>query len=459
MNLMAWSLPFSFEQPAWLWVCMLVPVLVIASLRSLAGLDPARRVLALVVRGVLVILLACCLAGVQRVQRNKDLTVMFLMDRSHSVQEQQEGQEEYLREVTTDIPADDRVGVIDFARGAFLEQLPMRGGYLIPPGRLPQMPDTDRTNVSAAMRLAMAMFPHDTAKRMVLLSDGNDNMGDVLAEARRAKASGVPVDVVPLWYRHRNEVFIERMIAPTYAEEGEQVPIRLVISSTDRRVTGTVSIYHNGEMVAMPPEDARVDLMPGRNTFFTKLIAGSTGAQRYEAVFRPDRETDDTVALNNTAGAFSFVSGSSNALLITPNDQENRLLADALVSENVRVTVKRIDQLGQFDLLEMMNYSTIILGNVSAGSFTDQQLDDMATYVKDMGSGLIMLGGDEGFGAGGWIGTPIEEIMPVSFEIKHKRVIPRGALVLIMHSCEIPRGNYWGKEMAKRSVDTISSQD
>ena len=47
----------------------------------------------------------------------------------------------------------------------------------------------------------------------------------------------------------------------------------------------------------------------------------------------------------------------------------------------------------------------------------------------------------------------------MSFEIKHKRVIPRGALVLIMHSCEIPRGNYWGKEMAKKSVDTISSQD
>jgi uncharacterized membrane protein len=107
----------------------------------------------------------------------------------------------------------------------------------------------------------------------------------------------------------------------------------------------------------------------------------------------------------------------------------------------------------------MMNYSTIILSNVPAATFTEQQQQELATYVRDMGSGLIMLGGHEGFGAGGWIGSPVEKVMPVSFEIKHKRVIPRGALVLIMHSCEIPRGNYWGKEMAKKSVDTISSQD
>jgi hypothetical protein len=76
-----------------------------------------------------------------------------------------------------------------------------------------------------------------------------------------------------------------------------------------------------------------------------------------------------------------------------------------------------------------------------------------------MGGGLIMTGGHEAFGAGGWIGSPLEEVMPVTFEIKHKRVIPRGALVLIMHSCEIPRGNFWGKEVAKKSVDTISSRD
>ncbi len=458
MSALALALPFDFEHPAWLWLSLLVPVMIVASLRSLAGLDPVRRVLALMVRSLLVILIACCLARIQRVQRNDDLTVMFLMDRSHSVQELQEYQEEYIREAAKGMPPEDRVGMIDFARNAYLQQLPMTGGYYISPGRLPVMPNTDRTDIASAMRLAMAMFPHDTAKRMVLMSDGNDNMGDLLTEARRAQADGIPVDVVPLRYERTNEVYFERMIAPTRAEPGEQVPIRMIMR-THRPASGTISIYHNGELVELPDEAARVNLKPGSNTFFMKLPIETTGAQTYEARFRPDKESMDTITLNNSARAFSFVSGASRVLLISANLQHDAPLAEALASENVNLEMKSIAQLGEFGLLQMSNYSSIILANVPAASFTDRQQLELAIYVKDQGGGLIMLGGDEGFGAGGWIGTPIEEVMPVTFEIKHKRVIPRGALVLIMHSCEIPRGNYWGKAMAKKSIDTISSRD
>jgi len=458
MSVLAISLPLDFEQPLWLLLCALVPVLIVTSLRSLAGLDPVRRVFAIVVRSVVVMLVAFCLARVQRVQRNDDLTVLFLMDRSHSVQAMEDEQEAFIRAAAADPPPRDRVGLIDFARAPSLQQLPMRGGYFIQPGRLPVMPNTDRTNVAAALRLAMAMFPHDTAKRVVLMSDGNDNMGDVLSEARRARADGIPIDVVPLRYQHRNEVYFDRMIAPAHAEPGEQVPIRMVLHS-EQRVEGRITVFQNGQLVNLPEANSRVTLKPGDNTFFMKLPVSSGGAQTFEAVFHPDDETMDSTSLNNTASAFSFVSGKSRALLITANPQHDEVLLDALRSERVLVEMKRIAELGDFGLLQMMNYSTIILANVPAAAFTDSQQKDFATYVKDMGSGLIMTGGDEGFGAGGWIGSPIEEVMPVSFEIKHKKVIPRGALVLIMHSCEIPRGNFWAKEMAKKSVDTISSQD
>ena len=458
MTMLAVNLPFSFEEPEWLWLCALVPVLVGVSIRSLAGLDPTRRVLAIIARSMLILLLAVCLAGVQSVRRNEDLTVMFVMDRSHSVQELQTAQEEFIAKVTKELPADDRVGMIDFARTAFLQQLPMRGGYHIPLGRLPQMPNTDRTDIAGAIRLSMAMFPHDTAKRIVLMSDGNDNMGDILGEARRCMADGIPIDVVPLWYKHHNEIYFDRMRAPTYAEQGEQVPIHMVIKS-HRPASGTISIYHNGQLVPIPLELSRVELDPGSNTFYFKLPVNTTGVQRYEATFRPDHESMDAITLNNSQSAFTFVGGSSRVLLLSTDTDFDAVLAEALASENVDVELKDVADLATFDLIEMTNYASIILSNVPATAFTEKQQHELATYVKDMGSGLIMLGGDEGFGAGGWIGTPIEEIMPVSFEIKHKKVIPRGALVLIMHSCEMPRGNYWGKEMAKKSVDTISSQD
>ena len=458
MSVAALALPFDFEQPSWLWLCLLVPLLVAASLRSLAGLDGLRRVLALSMRSLLVVLLACCLAGVRSVRRSDDVTVMFLMDRSHSVEALEASQEEFVRKSTAEVPPDDRVGLIDFARNAYLQQLPMRGGYHVPPGRLPAMASTDRTDIGAAMRLAMAMFPHDTAKRMVLLSDGNDNAGDVLAEARRAKADGIPVDVVPQWYQHRNEVYFDRMIVPAHAEPGEQLAVRMILH-TEKAVSGTIALFQNGQPVPLRDEDARVRLTPGSNTFYVKLSSPTADSQVFEAVFRPDDEAMDTVAKNNTASGFTFVSGSSRALIISPSPEHDAPLLDALLSENVNVVMKTPEELGEFGLVQSMNYATIILANVPAASFTEQQQAELATYVKDMGSGLIMLGGDEGFGAGGWIGSPVEEVMPVSFEIKHKRVLPRGALVLIMHSCEIPRGNYWGKAMAKKSVDTISSQD
>ncbi len=458
MMVFALTLPFEFNEPVWLWVCLLVPLLLVTSRRSLAGLDPVRRYAALLLRSALVIVLACCLAGLQRVQRNDDLTVMFLMDRSHSVQAMQDEQEHFMREASKDLPADDRVGVIDFARHAFLEQQPLKGGYVIPAGRFPIMQGTDRTDVASAMRLAMAMFPHDTAKRMVLLSDGNDNMGNLLEEARRAAADGIPVDIVPLRYRHKNEVYFERVIAPTHAQKGEQIPVRMVVH-TDRATSGTLLLYVNGQLLTLPEESTRLSLHAGDNTFVVTIPVLTTGAQTFEAVFRPDDVEQDTIALNNSASAFTFVSGPSRVLLITSNADSDRVLANALESEGVGVELRDVSDLGQFDLLQMVSYTSIILSNVSASNFTDDQQRDLVTYVKDMGSGLIMLGGDESFGAGGWIGSPVAEIMPVSFEIKHKRVIPRGALVIISHSCEIPRGNFWGKEMAKRSVDTISSQD
>ena len=53
MSILADWMPIAFDKPQWLWLLVLIPVLVVASLRSLAGLDPVRRALALILRSVL----------------------------------------------------------------------------------------------------------------------------------------------------------------------------------------------------------------------------------------------------------------------------------------------------------------------------------------------------------------------------------------------------------------------
>lgn len=457
MNDIAFDIPFSFDRPAWLWVLLLVPILVVASTRALAGLGSVRRALALAIRSLVIVAIVMTLARIQRVRRNENLTVMFLMDRSQSVGDHADAQEAYMEAASRGVPPKDRIGVIDFARTPYLEQLPMRGGYFLERGRLPEMPNTDRTDVASAIRLAMAMFPHDTAKRIVLMSDGNDNMGDVLSEARRAEADGVVIDVAPLWYKIRNEVYFDKMIAPGSAEVGEIVSIRMNIHSS-RSASGRIDVYHNGRKIALPPEAARKQLSPGNNSFVLKLPIESAGVQRFEARFIPDRPEMDTTTGNNQATAFTFVSARGNVAVMTMNPSHDQVLVDALRSENVKATLLDVS-VSVPDLAGLLDYSAIILANVPANLFTDDQQQQMASYVQDMGGGLIMTGGDESFGAGGWIGTPVAEVLPVDLEIKHKRIIPRGALVIVMHSCELPRGNMWGKLVAKKSVDTISSRD
>ena len=62
--------------------------------------------------------------------------------------------------------------------------------------------DPEYTDLGAAIKLALATFPEDTARRIVLLSDGNENRGNALEQALAAKELGVadrrPADRVPL---------------------------------------------------------------------------------------------------------------------------------------------------------------------------------------------------------------------------------------------------------------------
>src|SRR3954466_3694063 len=76
-----------------------------------------------------------------------------------------------------------------------------------------------------------------------------------------------------------------------------------------------------------------------------------------------------------------------------------------------------------------------------------------------MGGGLIVVGGDQSFGAGGWGGSKLEEVLPVNMDIPAQRQMPKGALVLVMHSCEMPDGNYWGEQCALKAIETLSYRD
>ena len=453
-----------FETPGYLVLLAIVPILVLLSFRSLAGLGGARRILALVLRSAVIVCGVFALAGAQCVEITDSLSVIFLVDRSSSVpRDQQDAAFAFISNAKDAVrPTKDQIGVIAFDGRSAVEQLPM-GALGI--DRISESVDPQRTDLAAALRMALALFSGESARRVVVLTDGNENVGDALSEATHYGASDVPIDVLPLRYEHANEVVFERMSAPATAATEETINLQLVLRS-QREVSGRILLFQNDRQVDLDPSGAgggyRVKLDPGPNRLTIPVPLRSAMAYRFRAQFVPDDATTDTITANNEARAFTVVSGQGRILILAQQVDVDwaaaQILADALARERLECDVAAA---GETPLTQelLLGYGLVILSNVPAHLLSDNERKGLAAYVRDLGGGLVMIGGDNAFGAGGWMDTPIEEIMPVSFDVKSKKQIPKGALVLVMHGCEIPEGNYWAERVAVAAVKTLSSRD
>ncbi|MEW6249080.1 MAG: VWA domain-containing protein [Planctomycetota bacterium] len=461
MNTLGLTLAFlRFEFPGYLALLALIPLLLALSYRSLAGLGAVRRVLAISVRVLVVLVIVLALAGGQRARPVKDLTVIFLMDGSKSIPvPQQRAAFDFVRRAAERRPDDDQIAVVGFAGQPALDQLPTKALAL---DQLGTPGDPDQTNLAAAVRMGAALLPSDSMGRLVLLSDGNENAGDVLQEAERLRAAGIPIDVVPIQYEHRDEIVFESLKAPPTANTEETINLQMVLRS-QRACTGRILLWHNDKPVDLA-DAARVQLDAGPNRHVLPVPLRQAGAHKFRAQFIPDDPATDTLDDNNSGEAFTVVFGQGKILILTTNPDlalpqpSAVLLQQALERERLVCDVEVAGQ-SILDQVRLLEYSLVVLDNVPANDIRDEEKKALAVYARDLGGGLIMLGGDSSFGAGGWLGSDVEEVMPVSFDVKHKKQIMRGALVLVMHACEIEKGNYLGERCAIESVKTLSSRD
>jgi uncharacterized membrane protein len=489
------------SEPIWLLLLALLPVVVLLSFRSLGGLGPVRRWLAIGLRCALVLFLILALAEVRLRHPNETVTVIFLVDRSLSIPEEWEPDpldktkridqrwervKKFINEAVEKRGpghAYDKAGVIVFGRGPRLE---------LPPAEVKRLNfkevfstiDRDYTDIGAAIKLALASFPEGTGKRIVLLSDGNENLGNVEEQVRIARNNGVQVDVVPLaaGYRNENEVLVQSVEAPGMTEQSAQVPIRVLLRSYNPRpVVGilTLSQIVDGQAAEhVAPSPMEVVLRPGLTPFsFRQTLAHREQSYTYEAKFEPKGVLDDEGRLlagglvgdrveNNRATTHVIARGQRLILLVEPKQGDHQLLLDKLqqIGTNSKFKVRSIeaemlprdtDELAVF----LSKYDSVILANVPAELLSDQQQEILRSNTYDQGCGLIMIGGPESFGAGGWQGTPVEKALPVDCEIKALKVQGKGGLVLIMHASEMADGNRWQKEIAKLAIKKLSPAD
>lgn len=110
------------------------------------------------------------------------------------------------------------------------------------------------------------------------------------------------------------------------------------------------------------------------------------------------------------------------------------------------------------DVLSLMPYDAVVFVNVPADDFNALQMRSLRDAVYEMGLGFVMVGGRNSFGPGGWHRTPIEEALPVSMDVTNKKILPKGALAIILHTCEFPEGNTWGKRITKQAINVLGAK-
>src|SRR5207245_4682548 len=120
--------------------------------------------------------------------------------------EQQEAELRYVNEATRRMGPNDTAGVLVFGGDAYVEFMPSPKLRVT---NIASVVSRDYTDLAGALRLALAAFPEDAQKRIVLLSDGNENLGNAVEEATAAASAGGQSDAVRITYGNATGVLMD----------------------------------------------------------------------------------------------------------------------------------------------------------------------------------------------------------------------------------------------------------
>ncbi len=412
-----------FTQPLGLILLLLLPLTLWAARGSLAALSRARRRWSLGFRVVLLLLLVPAASGMQWVQAADNLAVVFLLDRSDSVPAlQQRAGVDFVRSALATMGRRDAAAVVAFGAEAVVDR-PLSADHSLP--EVTSKPAPGFSNLAEAIRLGTALLPPDAQGRLVLLSDGNENLDSAESAARLAAARGVRLDVLPLTTPPGREVLITSLNAPSSSRAGERFDLRVTIRSTSE-TSATLRLLADGQLLGQ----SEVRLSAGDNTFVQPVSGASKGFHSYGAEIVPPAGTD-TRPENNRYSAYSSVTGKPRVLLVEGHAGEAPPLQTALNAAGVDTALTAPAAI-PLDLAQLAAYEAVVLVDVPLPALPKGAQPALQTYVRDLGRGLLVVGGEESYGAGGYSRSLLEEMLPVTMDLPSQLEIPAVAMALVI---------------------------
>ena len=443
-----------FARPMMLGLILLAPWVWWMHFAGYAGLPKIRGQIALMTRLCLLGLLVMVLAEPRSVRSRDIMSVVFALDVSDSIYSPDDALKYITQTVQTQRPKgkEDQAGLIIFGKTPACELSPSMS---FPFEAFNSQVDRGATNIEQTLSYSGALLPEDNQGKIVLISDGVQTEGSLNRILDDLKSRGVAVDVLPIDYSYSNEVWLERLDLPQAVKLGESYEAGMLVKSLNEG-KGRLVLRENGNVIA----EQDVEYKAGTNRYTVPITLRSTGYYEYTATIEVPK-TQDSLPQNNTVLNYIFVEGEGKVLLVTDGSGDRRDWdrLEQAIKDGERA-VERIDGIDMpRDAASLMGYDCIVFVNVPHDQFDVQQLQAVRDAVYNLGSGFLMVGGANSFGPGGYHRTVIEDILPVSMDVSQKKVLPKGALAIILHTCEFAEGNTWGKRITKQAIKVLGSQD
>lgn len=410
----------AFERPYFL---ILLPILLLSVLwvgKKLRIQNKAKKIKYIVFRCTVITLLVLAVSGVSIDKRQDIVTTIFLVDVSDSMSSHSEEVQSYLNKVISDMPEKNQMGVVAFGGSSEVEQFVTDKRIFTAFGTHPV---TTATNVENALSTAMSLFPADTAKRIVLITDGQENEGSMMNMSTSLQAQNVELAVLPMEWEVGEEVYVDNLTVPDTIRVGDQYAITVSVVSnveTDARVSLFSGRTLKGE------EEVRLTV--GENQFVFYDTADENGFRSYRVEVSADH---DSMTVNNEYSAYAQIESQAKVLVVEGQNGEadafSRVLSAAGVAYDVVTPTGAPSSINQ-----MMEYKTIVLLNVYYEDLKTGFTGNIESYVKDYAGGLIAIGGDNSYALGGYRDTPLEEVLPVSMDLEGERQIPKMEIDMVI---------------------------
>lgn len=402
--------PLTLGQPAALLLLLGLPWLVWLSRRRRRALGPRRGAAATAVRLLVFGLGALALAEPRLVLPDDRMSVAFVVDASRSVPpDQQAAATAWVQQALATARPDDQVALIAFGATPRLVHI----------GEALTVPDRDGSDVAAALRLA-----GDLAPNIVLLSDGWDTSGHAADQVGWLQGHGAHVSYFPLNAPTRGaEVAVQRLDAPAYVRVGEPAEVRLTLASTvSTRARVSLAVDDR------PDLSEEVSLEPGTRTIGLRYTPDSVAPHVLSATLAV---ADDTLSDNNRLDTLVVARPAGRVLLVEQQPGQADAVATLLAGAGLAVQHSGPDAIPA-RAADLTAYDAVALADVQATRLSLDQQQTLQAYVREAGHGLVVFGGPNSYGLGGYADTTLEQALPVSATPPNREEQGDLALVLVI---------------------------